>query len=111
LGARTLATPSPASACRDTHRGLDARVHHEAASPEKIWVDWGSGVTFVHHSPPNQPLSPNQPRKSQDHHTGKGIAMHSPHAAPICIRNHSRTTSPNPDQIALSQTALNQTST
>src|SRR6185312_15814628 len=60
LGARTLESPRVASVSRDT----DGCVHREAASCERIRVDWGSGVILVHHSPLNSPASPNQPRKS-----------------------------------------------
>ena len=41
----------------------DAYVRNEAVSRAKIRVDWGSGVTFVHHGAPNPPASPNPPRK------------------------------------------------
>ena len=60
LGARTLESPLVGSVSRDT----DACVHREAASCERIRVDWGSGVILVHHSPLNSPASPNQPWKS-----------------------------------------------
>jgi hypothetical protein len=37
-------------------------VRRGAPSPAKIVVDSGSAVDLVHYSPPDQPLSPNQPR-------------------------------------------------
>jgi len=49
----------------------DARVHREAASCGKILVERGLGVDLVHHSPPNPPTNPKQPRKSYDYRTGE----------------------------------------
>src|ERR1700740_1044655 len=47
-----------------------AHLQPEALGGQKICVDRGSGVTFVHHDAPNPPASPNPPRRSYSHHTG-----------------------------------------
>src|SRR6516164_6663288 len=39
------------------------RAHREATGPLKSGVDSGFWVSFVHHSPPNPPRSPDPPRK------------------------------------------------
>ena len=43
---------------------ISTSVCYGAPSNEKIGVDSGFGVIFVHYSPPNPPLSPNPPSKS-----------------------------------------------